>query len=531
LAIKERPTTFSFASPQPFVGQALHVKISPNTPKVNIYYKTTDKATALQWLNAEQTMGKQQPFLYSQSYPILSRTWLPCQDAPGIRFTYNATLTVPKGLLALMSSENPQRKNESGVYHFRQIHPIPSYLVAFAVGDIGFKSIDKRTGVYAEPVILNKAAWEFADMGKMVDTAEILYGPYRWGRFDVLVLPPAFPFGGTENPNLTFFTPTLLAGDRSLVHLVVHELAHSWSGNLVTNATWNDVWLNEGVTTYFERRIVEALYGKKEARMQEVLAKQALENTVAAIGDTSRDADLKGHYQGRDVNDVGTLIPYEKGYFFLRTIETAVGRPAWDSFLKNYFKEHAFQSETTEQFAAELNKKLIKGDQQIANKIRVNEWLYQPGIPKNIPPTDSTAFKEVDVAISKFRKAPVAGLHSQINSTDERLYFLSHLPGDLTADEMARLDDEFQFTQKANAEVKSAWYILAIRHHYEAANPFIEKYLSEVGRRFLIAPIYKELLKTPRDAEWAKNMYARDRSNYHAITSTTIDELFKNASK
>ncbi|WP_449435437.1 M1 family aminopeptidase [Pedobacter steynii] len=199
---------------------------------------------------------------------------MPCQDSPGIRFTYNATVSVPNDLLALMSAENPEVKNSKGIYHFKQIHPIPSYLLALAVGDIEFKAVDKRTGIYAEPSVLAKAVYEFADMGKMVNAAEKLYGPYRWGRYDLLVLPPSFPFGGMENPNLTFITPTVIAGDRSLVSIISHELAHSWSGNLVTNATWNDFWLNEGFTNYFERRIDEAIFGKTEAQIQEEFAKR-----------------------------------------------------------------------------------------------------------------------------------------------------------------------------------------------------------------------------------------------------------------
>ncbi|MEO6832050.1 MAG: M1 family aminopeptidase/hydrolase, partial [Chitinophagaceae bacterium] len=254
--------TFSFGEKVPFLGKQLRIPIKPETKDVKIFYASSDSASALQWLSPAQTMTKKKPFLYTQSESIYARSWVPCPDGPGIRFTYDARVTVPKGLMALMSAENPQKVSDSGIYHFKMKNPIPAYLLALAVGDIEFRPIDARTGVYAEPAMIDKARWELADVGKMVTTAESLYGPYRWGRYDVLILPPGFPIGGMENPRLTFATPTIIAGDRSLVNLIAHELAHNWSGNLVTNATWNDIWMNEGFTVYLERRISEAMLGK-----------------------------------------------------------------------------------------------------------------------------------------------------------------------------------------------------------------------------------------------------------------------------
>jgi leukotriene-A4 hydrolase len=523
----EKETKFSLGAADSILGKPLSINITDADTLVNIYYTTSKDAGALQWLEPQQTSGKKLPFLFTQSEPILARSWVPSQDGPGIRFTYNATVTVPKELLAVMSAENPQQKNADGVYHFKQTHPIPSYLLALAVGDIAFKKIDERTGVYAEPAMLEKAAWEFADMGKMVSAAEKLYGPYRWGRYDVLVLPPSFPYGGMENPNLTFATPTVIAGDRSLVSLVAHELAHSWSGNLVTNASWNDMWLNEGFTTYFEKRIIEALYGTGEAKMQEVLSRQALNDVVADKGTTNKDTKLKGDYKGRDPDEGSSDIVYEKGYAFLRTIEAAVGRERLDSFLRNYFNEFAFQSRNTEQFVAALNKDLIKGDTALANKIMVDEWVYQPGIPKNIPASVSDNFNKIDSAIANLHKAPVAGLHQQIKSTNELLYFISHLPADLTVDEMASLDKEFTFTQSRNSEVQAVWYVLAIAHQYKPAYAGIEKFLTEVGRRKFLVPLYKQMIKTAEGKVWAKKIYAKARGNYHPVAYNTIDELLK----
>src|SRR6218665_2165926 len=283
----EKETKFELGAATEFHGKPLHITIEPNTTKVNIYYNTTKDAVALQWLKPEQTADKKKPFLFSQGESVWSRTWIPCQDSPGIRFTYNAKVTVPKDLLTVMSAVNPQKKNDTGVYTFKQDKPIPSYLMAIAVGDIEFQAIDNRTGVYAEHSVIDKAKWEFAELGNMVVAAEKLFGPYRWGRYDVIVLPPSFPYGGMENPTLTFLTPPFIAGDRSLVGLVAHELAHSWSGNLVTNAVWADSWLNEGFTSYFENRIMEAVYGRARAAQEASLSWDDMQAAFTELGENS----------------------------------------------------------------------------------------------------------------------------------------------------------------------------------------------------------------------------------------------------
>ncbi|SJZ64529.1 M1 family metallopeptidase [Sediminibacterium ginsengisoli] len=524
---EERPTTFSFGDEVPVLGRALRVKIDTGTSVVNIYYTSSPDAGAVQWLTAQQTAGKQKPFLFTQSEPILARSWIPCQDGPGVRFTYNATVTVPSDLMAVMSAENPQQKTADGVYHFKQSHAIPSYLLALAVGDLAFKAIDARTGVYAEPSVVNKAAWEFADMGKMVDAAEKLYGPYRWGRYDVLVLPPSFPYGGMENPNLTFATPTVIAGDRSLVSLIAHELAHSWSGNLVTNANWNNMWLNEGFTTYFERRIVEALYGKDEAKMQEVLGRQVLDKTIAEMGATNPDSRLKVDFTGRDPDQATGQIAYEKGYAFLRTLEETAGREKFDAFLKKNFDDHAFQSRNTEQFLADVNKDLAGGDTSFARKAMIQQWVYEPGIPSNIPSVSSAAFNTIDTLISKWTAdKQTAGLHQKIKSANELLYFLTHLP-EVNITDMTALDKEFGFTNSGNAEVQSKWYVLSIRNSYKPAYPKIEQFLGSVGRRKLIVPLYKEAVKNPENKQWATTIYKKARLNYHPVTYNTVDEVLK----
>jgi leukotriene-A4 hydrolase len=524
----EKEAKFTLAKEVEFLGQALEVPIDTATTKVNIYYTTSKDAGALQWLTSQQTSGKQKPFLFTQSQPTLARSWVPSQDGPAVRFTYNATVKVPIDLMAVMSAENSQTKNANGVYHFTQSKPIPSYLMALAVGDLQFKAIDQRSGVYAEPSMLAKAAWEFADMGRMINEAEKLYGPYQWGRYDVLVLPPSFPYGGMENPNLTFATPTVIAGDRSLVSLIAHELAHSWSGNLVTNASWNDMWLNEGFTTYFERRITEAVYGKEEAKMQEVLGRQDLENTIADLGATNANTHLKLNLKDKDPEESASDVAYEKGYAFIRTIEETVGRAKLDSFLKGYFNRNAFQSKTTEQFLAELDKYLLSSDTSFADKIKIKEWVYGPGIPSNVPAATSSQFVTIDSILAQWKQTKlVAGFNQKIKTTNSLLYFIRHLPDSITATDMAAIDKEFKFTQSGNAEVQTAWYTLAIRHKYEPANSYVEKFLTNVGRRKFLRPLYGELIKTPEGKEWAKKIYAKARGNYHPVSYTTIDAMLK----
>ena len=523
---EEKTTTYFLDTSIQLLGQALHVKILPETKKVNIYYITANDATALQWLNPLQTSGKKKSFLFTESWSIWARSWIPCQDMPGIRFTYNATVSVPKDLMAVMSAEGSTTKKINGTYNFKQVHPIPAYLMALAVGDLKFTAVNERTGIYAEPSILEKAAWEFADMGKMVSTAEKLYGPYRWGRFDIMVAPPSFTLGGQENPNMVFVTPAWIAGDRSLVNGVAHELAHSWSGNLVTNATWNDFWLNEGVTTYFEHRIGESLYGLKEEEMQTVLSRTKLANLITALGDTSTDTHLKLNLTGRNPDDALTAIPYDKGFAFLQTIEQAVGRIKFDQFLRNYFDTHAFQSHTTEQFLEALNRDLFKNDTSMLQKIMINEWVYNGGIPSNIPVVTSQKFKMVDTVISNFRNGiEIAGLRNKIISFNEQFYLINHLPADLTKDEMQMLDQEFAFTNSGNYSLLRSWLLLSIKHQYKKAFKQLENFMYTYGA--FSYSLYKELIKTKEGKAWAKEIFTKARSGYHPLTIAAIELLLK----
>jgi leukotriene-A4 hydrolase len=523
----EKEAKFNVGKQDKQLGSPLTVTLTGNETLIHIYYETNPYAAALQWLSPQQTAGKKHPFLFTQSQAILARTWLPCQDSPGIRYTYNATVKVPKGLIALMSAENPQEKNETGIYHFSMKQPVPSYLMALAAGNIVFESIGPRTGVYAEPEVIEAAAYEFADMEKMLVETEKLYGPYLWDRYDLIVLPPSFPFGGMENPRLTFATPTILAGDRSLTALVAHELAHSWSGNLVTNANWNDFWLNEGFTVYLERRIMEALYGKAYAEMLALLGYQDLMETVKEMGETNPDTKLKLDLAGRDPDEGLTEIAYEKGYFLLRLIEETYGREPFDKFLRDYFKEFAFKPVTTEMFVAHLSTwQGLNSDATKEANVNAKKWIYEPGIPENIPQIKSMRFEFVEKVIQSWEKGnDIAPLAKKNWSTHEWLHFIRHLPDTMTTEQMAQLDRMFDFTNSGNSEIQAAWFEHVIKHKYEPAYPQLEAFLVSVGRRKFLKPLYQRLAATPEGKTMALRIYEKGRPNYHSVSTNTLDEI------
>ncbi len=522
----DQETEFEIGEADKLMGSPLKVKITPETKVVKIHYKTTEHTEALQFLNAQQTAGKKHPYLFSQGEAILTRTWIPCQDTPGNRITYSADVKVPSDLLAVMSADNPQKKNNTGEYHFEMKNPIPSYLIAIAVGDLEFHAVGPRSGVYAEPSMIKAAAYELSDMEKMIESAESLYGPYQWGRYDVIVLPPSFPFGGMENPKLTFATPTILAGDKSLVSLIAHELAHSWSGNLVTNATWEDFWLNEGFTVYFENRIMEQIYGKEYADMLALIEYQELQHEVEEIseGKHPEDTHLKLDLEGRNPDDGMTSIAYVKGAFFLKSLEEAAGRESFDKFLKQYFTEHQFQTVTTEDFVKYLDQNLLSKNNIEFN---IDEWIYGPGIPESSVKIVSNRFQLVDekIEVLKSGSAKDLGLKRNDWSTQEWLHFLRHLPADLDVAKMKELDDVYNFKSCGNSELMAEWYVQSIRKGYKGSEADMEKFLINVGRRKFLMPIYRELAKSEEGVALAKEIYNKARPNYHAISTNSIDEL------
>jgi leukotriene A-4 hydrolase/aminopeptidase len=523
---EERMTDFALVGYREYMGRKLEIAILPTTELVNIHYSTRPEAIALQWLNPQQTVEKNHPYLYTQSEPTYARSWIPTQDSPGIRFTYSAKVEVPGELMAVMSASNPQNKNEAGVYKFEMKQPIPAYLLAMAVGDFTFKSIGPRSGVYAEASVADAAAEEFGELEEMMDAVEELYGPYRWERYDLIVLPPSFPFGGMENPRITFATPTIIAGDRSLVSVVAHELAHSWSGNLVTSATWNDFWINEGFTVYLERRIMEELYGVSYTGMLRLIGYQDLEATIELMGPTSPDTHLKLELNGRDPDEALADIAYEKGALFLQVIEEAVGRDKWDRYLKGYFDKFAFQSMSTERFLANMREDLIKGDTALEEKINIDGWVYGPGLPDNSPAIRSERFEVVDDEVARWvAGGDAAGLRADEWSTHEWLHFLRHLPEETSIERMQDLDKTFDLSNSSNSEIIAAWFVHVINNNYTVAYDRLEEFLVRVGRRKFLAPLYKTLAKTEANKKVGLNIYKIARLNYHQISAVTIDGI------
>lgn len=523
-----RPAKFELGKDQPIFGAPLTIALRPETTRVWVRYHTSPKAGGLQWLEPNGTAGKVAPFLFSQSEAIHARSWVPIQDSPGVRITYNATVRVPRGLVAVMAADTPRgqtRADADGAFRFSIEQPIPSYLMALAVGDLEFKALGPRTGVVAEPSMLAASAQEFADVEKMIDTVEKRFGPYRWGRYDILVLPPSFPFGGMENPKLTFATPTILAGDRSLVSLIAHELAHSWSGNLVTNATWRDFWLNEGFTSYLEGRITEEVYGKERADMDEVLAFTKLKADLKTI--PPKDQILHIDLAGRDPDDGMTSIPYDKGALFIRTLEETFGRERFDRFLHAYFDHFAFQSITTADFEMFLRENLLDREPELAKRINLTEWIHEPGLPADHSIPRSEELEAIDRIASGWveKKLSTDDLGADTWSTQEWLRFLESMPTPLAADRMAELDRKYKLTGKGNSEIVNQWLVLAIRNHYQAADEKLDTFLTTVGRRKFLTPLYTELKKTPEGLAKAKAIFARARAGYHPIAVESIGKL------
>jgi leukotriene A-4 hydrolase/aminopeptidase len=522
----ETETGFSTDDPQEFLGQLLVIDIQPQTKIVNIYYLTHPDAAALQWLEPEQTAGGKYPFLFTQSQAILARTWVPCQDSPGIRITYNARVRVPPQLMAVMSAENTTVKADSGVYLFQMNQPVPPYLLALAVGEIEYRSLGPRSGVFAEPRVIAKAAFEFGDTEKMIAAAEKLYGPYRWEQYDILVLPPSFPYGGMENPRLTFVTPTILAGDRSLTSLIAHELAHSWSGNLVTNATWDDFWLNEGFTTYIENRIMEELYGRSYAEMLAHLGYQDLLQEFDKLGRDSPDTRLRLRLIGRDPDAGLSNVAYEKGRLFLRLLEEQFGREKWDAFLKSYFDTFAFRSMTTGEFMNYLRENLIKKDQDMEKKLKMDQWVYEPGLPENSPNPKPGEFEQVEAQVAAWKNGtPAKELNIDNWTTHHWLDFIRHLPEKMTHEQMTELDFAFGFTQTGNYEILCAWLQNAISNRYKPAYSALENFLKTVGRRKFLRPLYQELAKSSEGSKYARTIYAEARAAYHPVAYNTVDKI------
>lgn len=523
------PLSYTLAEAVPAMGAKLTIEAPQQPHAVRIAYTTAPDASGLQWLAPEQTADHRAPFLFSQSESTHARSWVPCQDSPAIRFTWRAHVTAPKGLRVAMSAPNDPKHPLNGVFDFEQTHPVPSYLLAIAAGALDVRETGPRSAVYAEPSVIAKAAHEFEDTEKMIDTTEQLYGPYRWGRYDLLVLPPSFPYGGMENPNMTFATPTVLVGDKSLVSLVAHELAHSWSGNLVTAATWRDIWLNEGVTTYVQGRITEALYGQRQANEETLLAIRKLQKIVATLPENAQR--LAPEPRAVDADDELSDVAYDKGSWFMRMLEAKFGRKDFDAYIESYFNHFGWHSITTEQMLAFLKPNLIDKYPGKLSWDAVNAWVYGAGIPVDAPIPESPRFAAIDAQRSAFLAGTLAAdkLDAADWNTQEWMYFLDRLPDAPPLATIQQIDAAWHLTGTPNAEIGMRWYVHAIAAGDRAAWPAAAEHATRIGRMYLTLPIYKAWARTPDGFAYAEAVYAKAQSGYHPLTRMAVEKVLAKA--
>ena len=509
----------------PEKGQALHIALAAQPGKVRIWYHTAPTATALQWLTPQQTMSGKRPFMFSQSETINARSWVPLQDTPAVRFTYSARIEAPQGLRVVMSADNDPKANGKDGWRFKMPQPIPSYLLAIGIGELEQRTLGARTGVYAEPKRIKAAEYELADTEKMVAAAESLYGPYRWGRYDMLVLPPSFPIGGMENPRLTFLTPTMIAGDRSLVDLIAHELAHSWSGNLVTNASWKHWWLNEGFTTYVTTRILEVLYGEEVATMNLQLEQEEALELLKTVAPAKQALLTKGADESaKDYTD--DQLAYPKGAWFLRTLEQRTGRAVFDPFLRGWFDQHAFQSVTTGQFVDYLRKNLLAQHPEAMSEAELDEWLHGAGIPASARHAVSARLAALDATRAAWLKGELATAQLDTSrwTATEWMKFLNDIDGKASAAQLKELDQKFGLAKTGNNEVAFRFYRASIKAGYRDVRSPLHAFLMSVGRQKFVVPLYAALLKNPDDKAWALGVYKEARARYHPAAQTSVDK-------
>ncbi len=525
-------TDYRFTKSDAVLGQPLEIDVpvqfaGDSELQIAIHYSTSPGASALQWLPPELTAGGKHPFMFSQSQSIHARSWVPLQDTPSVRITYDAKIHTPANLLAVMSADNDPLTVRNGEYSFDMPQAIPSYLLAIAVGNIYFAPIGEQTGIYTEPELLDASVFEFSSTQQMLDTASSMYGPYQWGRYDLLILPPSFPFGGMENPRLSFITPSVLAGDQSLVSLIAHELAHSWSGNLVSNKTWRDIWLNEGTTSYLESRLMEVLFGKDRADEERVLSYrellQGLEEVSPAMQALAPTQKLD------DPDESQGSLHYHKGQLFLETMERAFGREIFDPFLTAYFNHYEFQSISSEQFLEYLDQNLLQKYPGKFSRKQAEEWLYQPGLPADAPmPHSETLDQAARLAASwAAGETPVAAIPLSDWSPQATVHFINSLPLELSEAQLSELDSVFGFSQTRNAEIGRTWFIQVAGRRHLPAYAAMEAHLNRYGRTRLVEPVYMALAKNGEDAELSQHLFGQAKGKYHPLTVTAIESGFK----
>ncbi len=517
---------FELAEADEVIGSRLRVSLPQGAEKFSVQFITSPEASALQWLEPAQTAGGKHPYLFSQCQAIHARSVMPCQDSPLARFTFNCSMTVPEELTVVMAAAPGEKSasEQSGMttYNFAMPQSIPPYLFAFAVGNITAKELGPRSTCYTEPEMMEKSAWEFAEVDRMLLAAEEIFGPYLWDRFDFLVMPPSFPYGGMENPRLTFLTPTLLAGDRSLVNVLAHELAHSWTGNLVTNASINDFWLNEGFTVWAERRILENMEGLEAKSLSAAIGRNGLMEAMNSFGKGSELTKLEINGEGKDPDEFYSLVPYEKGFLFVALLEETVGREKMDVFVKKYIEHFAFTSLTTAQFEEFLNAELPG----VAEQMGAEEWIHQPDLPANAPVFASARLEMLEGLARTWSDGARPEVADAAKWTPEDWQiFLQALPGKLTTEDCAWLNDNFKLNEQGNSEILCNWLQIAINSSFEPAYDRAASFLGEVGRMKYLKPLFNALHCNANTRDLAAKVFAKNADSYHPIARGGLERV------
>ena len=516
---------FKLHPSEPHLGERLSIEMPTRTSSISIVYRTSTEASALQWLDPAQTKGGKHPFLFSQCQAIHARSIIPMQDTPRLRVRYTAQLRFPAELKAVMAAADRGRSEQGPIaqHRFEMPQPIPPYLFAFAIGDLSSRDISSRSRVWAEPAVVDAAAYEFADVEAMITAAEALFGPYDWERFDILTMPPSFPYGGMENPRLTFLTPTVIAGDRSLVSVVAHELAHSWTGNLVTNANAEHFWLNEGFTMYAERRITEALEGADMAALQAALGRRELDESFERFAKQPEMTKLRPRLDGIDPDDCYSLIPYEKGYLFLCAIEAVVGRESFVRWLKTYLNDFRFGAITTEEFEKHIEAALPGA----LAKANARAWIDGEGLPPQAKPLGSARLEAIEALAGTVPTPAQAGAWTPV----EWALYLESVPRPAPEATCRELDERFRLTASTNFDVLVPWLTLALKSGYEPVVPRVKQVVAEVGRMKYLRPLYTALAADPRTRELATSTFAANRASYHPIARQMVEGVLRSAAE
>jgi aminopeptidase N len=531
-AISKNETTwvsrpFHMGKSDPILGSPLVIELPPSskpTALIKIDYETTDDSTGLMWIDPKLNPGHRKRFLYTRAAGLSTRTWIPMQDTPQVRVTYSLRLHAPQEMQAVMSGERDPKVKARGEFLFNMAKPVPPDSIALAVGEWKFVETGPRSGVYAEKSIIKAAAKAFADTESMLQADEQMFGAYRWSRFDILVMPPGFPRLGAANPRIVFMSPTAVADDKSAPRALAREMAHAWSGNLVSNATWRDLWLTEGIAAYMESRTMTAMYGAERASLEEVAGLKSLRDAMATL--KPADQLLAVDLRGRDPLQGFNEVPYEKGRLFLNFLDAKFGREHFDAFLRGYFDHFAFKSLSTEQFLTYLGENLLDRFPGIVTAAEVDQWVNGPGIPAYAVLPVTNMLQPVDEARAAFSSGKLQPKQFGADWLAEQwIYFFDNLTGPLSSAQLAALDKAHDFSASTDGELERSWFNQVIVSDYRMAYPQVEQFLTMVGRTTLIAPLYVQLMKTDSGATLARRVYTKARSAYHPETVEVIDAI------